>query len=66
MLFGTVDFVAGRPIAVFDKPYGTNTGTVADGQRVSIKARIIDDQGLIWYELADQSVIFSEYVRIDS
>lgn len=66
MLFGTVDFVAGRPIGVFDKPYGTNTGTLADGQRVSIKARIIDDQGLIWYELADQSVIFSEYVRIDS
>lgn len=66
MLFGTVDFVAGRPIEVLDKPYGTSAGTLEDGQRVSIKARIIDDQGLIWYELADQSVIFSEYVRIDS
>ncbi|MEE8823110.1 internalin-J precursor [Lentilactobacillus sunkii] len=65
MLFGTIDFVAGQPIDVFDEPYGTAVGALEDGSRVSIKARIVDDQGLIWYELADQSVIFSEYVRID-
>lgn len=65
MLFGTINFVAGQQIDVFDEPYGTTIGALEDGSRVSIKARIVDDQGLIWYELADQSIIFSEYVRID-
>lgn len=65
MLFGTIDFVAGKPIDVFDEPYGNTVGVLENGSRISIKARIVDDQGLIWYELADQSVIFSEYVRID-
>lgn len=65
MLFGTIDFVPGRSVEVFDEPYGNSIGALENGSRVSIKARIVDDQGLIWYELADQSIIFNEYVRVD-
>lgn len=66
MWFGTIDFVSDQSVDVFDKPYGSRVGQLMAGSRVSIKARIIDDQGLIWYELVDQSIIFNKYVIVDS
>ena len=64
-LFGTISFVPGRSVAVFDQPYGTQTNELLDGSRVSIVATIVDDQNLIWYELADHSVIPRNYVAVD-
>lgn len=64
-LFGTISFVPGRSVALFDQPYGTQTNELLDGSRVSIVATIVDDQDLIWYELADHSVIPRNYVAVD-
>lgn len=64
-LAGTISFVPGKSIALFDQPYGNQVGSLADGSRVSISATIVDDQDLIWYELADHRVVPQRYLKID-
>lgn len=64
-LAGTINFVPHKAIAIFNKPYGKKTGALMHGSRVSITATIVDDQNLIWYELADAGVVPKAYVTVD-
>ncbi len=64
-LAGTVNFVPGKSIAVFDEPYGQRVGALLHGSRVSVRSTIVDDQGLVWYEMANQTVIPKSYLKID-
>lgn len=64
-LSGTINFVPNKKIAYFNQPYGHKIGSLPHGSRVSISATIVDDQGLIWYELANHGIIPKAYVIVD-
>ena len=42
----TVDFVPNGKVAVYDQAYGTEIGQVADGQKLILTGKIMDDNGV--------------------
>ncbi len=64
-LSGWVDFVDGKFVPLFNKPYGTMVNQIKNGTKIQIIATISDDQGLIWYELLNHTIISSSYVKIN-
>lgn len=64
-LFGTINFIPNQPITTYDSPYGNKVGELMHGSRISIVATIVDDQDLIWYELANHTVVPRTYIDVD-
>ena len=61
----TVDFVPNGKVAVYDQAYGTEIGQVADGQKLILTGKIMDDNGVVWYEAVDHGYINGSYLKLE-
>ncbi|MBM7616837.1 hypothetical protein JOC36_000370 [Weissella uvarum] len=61
---GTIDFVPGRTLNVYDQPYGQVIGTIENQVPVQITEQVTDDADNIWYHLDQMGWVASIYVHI--
>ncbi|WP_283679138.1 MucBP domain-containing protein [Lentilactobacillus sp. Marseille-Q4993] len=62
MLSGYIDFLEGKSVSTYDKPYGKSLNKLDNGSEVKIQSTLTDDQQIKWYELEDHSVVPARYV----
>ncbi|MDO4902882.1 MAG: MucBP domain-containing protein [Limosilactobacillus sp.] len=62
---GKIDYLPGKEVDVFDKPYGQKVGSVADGKEVEISGQLNDNGEITWYEIGDHQFVTGNYVIID-
>lgn len=61
---GTVDYVPGKSVSIYQEPYGETAGQLAHGAALDIRGRIVDDQQLVWYQIGPDAYINARYVRL--
>lgn len=59
-----VDFIPGGKVNVYDQAYGNVIGQVDDKQPLVLIGKIIDDNGVTWYEAEDHGFINGAYVQL--
>lgn len=59
-----VDFVPGRSIDIYDSPFGRVTGSVKNGDKLTITGKQSDSTGVTWYKADGQGYISSLYVKL--
>lgn len=60
-----IDYLPGRAIDIFDKPYGEKVGELQDGQQITITGKMSDNGEITWYEVGDNKFITGNYVRLE-
>lgn len=63
---GTIDYLPGKGIDVFDAPYGQRVATIPDGKRVNISGKLDDHGEITWYQIGDHQFVTGNYVIIDN
>lgn len=60
-----VDFVFNGKVVVYDQVYGMEIGQVVDGQKLILIGKIMDDNGVVWYEVVDYGYINGFYLKLE-
>lgn len=61
---GVVDYLKGGHLYTYNQPYGEPTGTIANGQDITLKGRLEDENGVTWYQTTKDDFINGAYVKV--
>lgn len=61
---GTVNYVAGGSLPIYDSPYGKVVDHAADGVSFTIDAELDDDNGVKWYHVARRGYVNATYIDL--
>ncbi|KRK34416.1 MucBP domain-containing protein [Loigolactobacillus bifermentans] len=61
---GAVDFVPGKRVQTWSRPYGDFRTRLANGQIVNIVKGVILENNTVWYQLEDDSWLEETYLRL--
>lgn len=59
---GIVSFVPGKQVHTYLAPYGRYLTTVADGEKVVLTERLVDDNRVVWYRLQNRGYLPGRYL----
>lgn len=59
---GIVSFVPGKAVHTYIEPYGRYLTTVADGEKVTLTERLVDDNRVVWYRLQNLGYLPGRYL----
>lgn len=61
---GTVNYVTGGSLPIYDKPYGKIVDNAADGVSFTINAELDDENGVKWYHVARRGYVNAMYIDL--
>jgi hypothetical protein len=59
-----IDYIPGKKIQVYEKPYGKITNELEDGTEVTVIATSTGDDGVTWYKIKGDEFINGTYVKL--
>ncbi|AVK62754.1 hypothetical protein C5Z26_00745 [Lactobacillus sp. CBA3606] len=59
---GRVSFVPNKQVHTYLEPYGRYLTTVTHGERVALTERLVDDNGVVWYQIQDRGYLPGRYL----
>ncbi|KRM09795.1 hypothetical protein FD16_GL001553 [Paucilactobacillus suebicus DSM 5007 = KCTC 3549] len=59
-----VDYIPNKKIQTYDKPYGKIKDELADDTSVDLIGKAVNNDGVVWYEIADKGFINGTYIKI--
>lgn len=62
---GSIDYVEGEMIQVYDKPYGKIVNELKHDTKVNLIGRMTDKNGVTWYEVEDKGFVNGSYIKIN-
>ena len=60
-----IDYLPGRSIDAFNKPYGDKVGEIKDGREITITGKMSDNDEIIWYKVGNGMFITGNYVKLE-